>query len=395
MIYIITLLVLLFLVYHYDVNGNTRNRMTAYYILMFWYIAISGFQYCMGSDIIIYMNEYNDTDWSDLMFDSLVDLNSRQFGWILLSNICKLVSNDFLFFKIVQAAFLNAVIFIFLKKNTEAIFTSIFFYSIFLYLDLNFNILRQSFAIGFFLLGYRSFVEKKWLKYYLYVFIAILFHNSAIILFFIPLLNFIKINKNSLIIISSLFFIFLFTIRLLPISNMFYNYLMLIFVDSEVSDIGASYLNDDVYGINTVSVLPFIVFTILYLWVVIYYYLNNNEEYYVDGNDEKQKSIIRIFLIYILLYVLVFSVPIFARFSFYFTPFFIVLVSNFVINLSKNKYNNIKGIAIILLILIFSYPQLSSLFKINAVTNSLNIVQYYPYSSIFDKNIPEERYNFW
>ncbi len=385
MIYIITLLVLLFLVYHYDVNGNTRNRMTAYYILMFWYIAISGFQYCMGSDIIIYMNEYNDTDWSDLMFDSLVDLNSRQFGWILLSNICKLVSNDFLFFKIVQAAFLNAVIFIFLKKNTEAIFTSIFFYSIFLYLDLNFNILRQSFAIGFFLLSYIYFTESKWLKYYIFIFLALMFHSSAIILILFPLLRLIKINFISISFIFILIISFLLIIRDLPITGFFLTYLPLI-LKSDFGGSGDFYLTDDIYGQNSANIISFLIMVTLYFWVL---YINFKNKINNTDND------LLMLLLFILFFVLNSTIPIFTRFNFYFTPFFIFLLSNFLTFYTNNKLVNFKIITLLLFIILFSYSHVTGLFRINENYNDRQIVQYYPYYSVFEMKQSPERQQYF
>lgn len=396
MIYILTLVVLLYLVFYYDVNGNTRNRMTAYYLLMAWFIAVSGFQYCMGSDIIVYMDEFDYADWSDISTDNILGLYKRQFGWVLLTNVVKSLCSDFFLLKFIQAVFVNVVFFDFFKKQSNAIFTCVLFYSLLVYLDFNFNLLRQTFAIAIFLLGYRFFVEKKWFKYYFSVFLAILFHNSAFILFFIPLLHLLKINKMNLIIISSMFFLLLFSIRFLSLSSLFNNYLMLLFNDSDVSEIGAGYLNDDVYGQNTVAIIPFLVFTSLYLWIVFYYYkfiIQTNED---SKNIEKGISSLKFFLLYILLYVLVFSMPIFARFSFYFVPFFIIMISNFIINLSNVNYSTIRAtLIVVVLIFVYSYPQLSSLFKRNTITNSQNIVQYYPYSSIFKKNIPDERYDFW
>ena len=103
MIYIITLVLLLVLVFHYDVNGNSNYKMTVYYILMFWFIAISAFQYCLGSDMPPYMYEYDAVQWKDVTWSSLTGLNNRQLGWLLLINICKLISNDFVILKIIQA----------------------------------------------------------------------------------------------------------------------------------------------------------------------------------------------------------------------------------------------------------------------------------------------------
>ena len=385
MIYIITLLVLLFLVFHYDVNGNTRNRMTMYYILMFWYIAVSGFQYCMGSDIIIYMNEYNDTDWSDLMLDSFVDLNSRQFGWILLSNLCKLLSSDFLLFKIIQASFVNIVMFVFVKKQTNAIFTSILFYSIFMYFDLNFNILRQSFAIGFFLLSFNYFNENKWLKYYVFVFLALMFHSSAIILFILPLFKYLKINKVTILIgFASIVFLLL-VIRNLPITDFFITYIPTLF-KSDFTDLGDIYLNDENYGQNTAKLISFLIMVGLYFWVFYTNYKNNLNQ---SNND------FLLFLIFIIFFVLNSSMPIFTRFNLYFTPFFIYLLSNFIIYFTTQKMSNFKLITLTFFLVLFSFSHINGLFRINANYNDKQIIQYYPYYSVFEKKqSPEREQNF-
>lgn len=383
MIYIITILFLVFFIFHYDVMGNTRNKMTVYYLIMGWYIAISGFQYCMGSDIIIYMKEYDEIQWSDISLVSLVGLNNRQLGWVLLIDICKLFSRDFVILKIVQAVFVNTVFFAFFKNQTKYIYTCIFFYSIFLFFDFNFNLLRQSIAVAFFLLSYKFYAEQKWLKYYLYVFGAILFHNSAIILLFVPLLKYLEVTLKSLVLFSIGVLVGLVTIKYLNIADILLGHMSL-FMDSEVAQLGNMYLTDEKYGQNTASLISFLIVTVLYFWIIFFDFRNNLFRYAKDFN---------VFFVYILILILNSSIPIFARFNFYFLPIVIYLQSNFCINLPDLKLNKYRLLATVMIIAVFSYSSISGLFRINTTFDENQIIQFYPYYTVFDKKLSPEREN--
>lgn len=386
MIYIITILVLLALVFHFDINGNTRYKITAYYILMFWFIAVSGFQYCIGSDMPPYMYEYDAVQWKDVTWDSITGLNNRQLGWILLINFCKLISKDFVVLKIIQAIFLNVAFFTFFKRQTKALFTSILFYSLYLYLDLNFNILRQSIAVGIFLLGYTFYAEKNWLKYYICVFSAIMFHNTAAILIFLPLLHLIKINRNSLILLSISFFICLVGIRYLPVTDFLLGHLS-IFMNSDVALMADWYLTDEKYGKNSVSLISYMVVAMLYFWVIFFNYRNNMYKYKYD---------LLIIFTYIFILALNTSIPIFARLNYYFIPIFIYLLSNFIINFPKLRLEKrLRLISVVFLVVLFSYSSVIGLFRINTSYDDKNIVQYYPYYTVFNKKVSPLRAKLW
>ena len=78
------------------------------------------------------------------------------------------------------------------------------FYLILQWLYFSVEVMRESAAISIFLLNYRNFENKKWLKFYLISFLSISLHYSAIIIWFLPLVKIIKPNL-SLIIICILF----------------------------------------------------------------------------------------------------------------------------------------------------------------------------------------------
>ena len=158
MIYIVTLVVILLLVYQFDIVGKTQNKLLYYNMLMCWLTAISAFQYCVGSDTPIYMYEHDVYSWKDFTWDYIFSFPKRQPGWVLLSLMGKLFSDDYFVIKLFQAIIVNVAIFKFFRKQSKAIFTCIFFYFIMLYLDFSFNIMRASIAIAIFLLGYLYFI---------------------------------------------------------------------------------------------------------------------------------------------------------------------------------------------------------------------------------------------
>lgn len=376
MIYIVTILVVLVLVFHYDVNENIYNRMTAYYVLMCWFIAVSAFQYCLGSDTPPYMHEYDKTQWRDINWGNIISLNNRQFGWLLLINTCKLISRDYFALKLFQAAILNVAFFLFFKRRTKAIFTCIFFYSIFLYLDLNFNLVRQSIAVAIFLLGYNYYTEKKWLKYYFVAFGAIMFHNSAAILLFLPLLQLIHVNNKSFVTILVLFVISSVVTKTLPLTDLFLNYLGK-FSGSDVVMLGNIYLSSEKYGQSDIrSVISFM--TLLYL-VVIYF------NYKFDLC--RSTADLLIVVAFTFLKDINASIPIFARLNFYLLPVFIYLLSNFVINFPTYKFANFKKSIIIFCIALFAFSPIQELFQENTAYYDRNLVQFYPYYTVFDKKV--------
>ena len=181
MLYTFSLLFCLFIAIWYDILGQSKYKNTWYHILLFCFIAISALQFQVGTDIPHYMKEYKQFDVDNFKFSDLFEggEDRRQPGWILLMYVCRFFTEEFVFFKIIQAMFLNIAVFSFFRRETKNVFLCIFLYALISYLVLNFNLLRQSFALGFTLYGYTYLRNKQIAKYLLCVFAAFMFHNSA------------------------------------------------------------------------------------------------------------------------------------------------------------------------------------------------------------------------
>ena len=121
-----------------------------------WLILLSGLAYQVGSDNPGYMYEYDSFSFKKI--ESIHDLinfkDNRQPLWVLLEYFCHSISPNFVLLKLVIAIFCNWVISRFILKHSLYPFTALLFYGLILYLNLNFNALRQLLAISFFLLGY-------------------------------------------------------------------------------------------------------------------------------------------------------------------------------------------------------------------------------------------------
>ena len=120
MIYAISIMASSCLAWVYDVMEYPKGKWSWYYLLLFWFIIISGFQYMVGSDMPVYVDEYNNY-YDTLRFDvgSSVVEGKRQPGWVLLSCLCRMITHDFLLFKLIHAIFVNYAIFTFFKKESQ------------------------------------------------------------------------------------------------------------------------------------------------------------------------------------------------------------------------------------------------------------------------------------
>lgn len=393
MIYILTLVLILYFVIRFDINGQTGQKELFYKILLVWFIAVSGLAYNIGADTPTYMYEYDDFRWSDIhSWGDLTLYRHRQPGWVLVNLLCHLFSNNFLFFKLVFAIFLNIVVFKFIKKYCPYVFSGVLLYAVMLYLNLNFNTLRQSYSFAFFLLGFDFFVEKKWVKYYFFAVIAFLFHSSASICFLFPLLQIIKINQKNLIIVFSVIVVLFLggKVFFMGLFQNIFNNLMLSSdsLAEEYGDLGNKYITRYVKGelslfgyIETIIKLAFGFFIVYYNW----------------QNRKGMFQTIGFFSIMFLVFrVLNSFIPVlFFRLMFYVQPFYIISLCVFCMDFC-NSYFSKKTVLIpvIVLLLICSTP-IQALFNTNNRSGTPEIVQFYPYYSVFNPQIYWPRAQKW
>ena len=173
-------------------------------------------------------------------------------GWELLNIFCKSIWNDFTLVQLVQAFFVNYVIFWFIKKYSPRPFLTILLYFLTLWLQLNYEALREGIAVGFYLIALDAiFSGKGYWVYYKRVWPALLFHTFGFFTLVWPLIGFIKPNKKFVYVIIPLV-----SIAVLSLASQLGDVLLphILSMDGDSALKLAAYFQSDVYGANNWSV---------------------------------------------------------------------------------------------------------------------------------------------
>lgn len=327
------------------------------------------------------------TDWSFIKsFSDLIDHENHQMpGWTLLMLICKTISDNFVLPKTVIAVFSNVVIFNFIKKHSAYPFISILFFGFILYLNLNFNALRQLMALSVFLLAYDSLINKRYLKYYIIVFIAYLFHSSALICILFPLLHLIKLSTTTLIVASISVSVISILLLISDLGNMINLFIVFSgqYLTDDINALADMYLFENFdTGLNIFGIAKIIVSIISTVIVVISAFFSKNQ------NDN---FLIKLCLVYCIFYALNFSVGVaFTRLLYYVDLFYICILPLGVIEISKRLAKKNIVLTLVFLSYLLLDP-IAELRNINKKTDYPLYVQYYPYYSVFNPQIDPVR----
>lgn len=396
MIYFTILILLLFLSYQYDYLGRTRYKEQWFILMGILLICIAGFRYRMGIDSIRYETKYSFVPllW-DLTYEDIFhnDLKSEPL-FMLLYSIAKTISNEFWVMQILQSFLVVSIFWRFIKKNTQYWFITIFLFTLVLFLNFTFEILRESCAVSMFLLGWEYYKNKKWLRYYICAICAMFFHSGAIFLLIIPIVDVLKIPKIiekgpvtiAMLIVSVL-------IGGSLIQAHFADYFQLL---SLLSDTSSNLIDKvDLYSdsrlsgqvLNIKGIITSLISNMLYPIIALY----------VIQKKRLCHPAIRTMLFWALIIsVLEIPVSLMYRFNNYFLPFVIIALSDSIFSDIKT---NVKGrsfwkksYASCLLILVpYIVIQLYSYRSPVGNTRYRMYEIYTPYSSIFDKTEPLER----
>ncbi len=370
-IYLTILVILLYCILVYDLGGAKQYRETHIRLILFALILISGLSYRLGGDGIGYMKEYGEYgDITDISYNYLTGFRGRMPGWVLLCTLCKTITNEYWFFKLVHAIILNVAYVLVVKRNAEFVFTSLLFYFVLIYFNQNFQLLRESLAISCFFFALPSYYKGKWWQYFIWIFIAISFHEGAIFLLFLPLIKLLGVNKYSIVLYIIL------GILLIRYASTILEFLIGFQVDGEIQDKIYHYTRqmdsqyDFTYWGNSILNI------FLPLMILCYYFKKKQRIEYL------YPAIIGIFI-----YLVSLVVPIAYRLSNYFLIFNYMLITDFLIRcLSHMKYSKSIRLCLTYMFLISFLLFKARMYLLNyGETNIPSYVQYYPYASVFEK----------
>lgn len=218
MVYLLTFILLLFFVYHYDIQKNEDYINEAFIFLWLIFVLISGLRYHIGADAVGYELVYKNTpsfldpNWYDKMmaFWHRGHNDRYKIGWIIYSMVMKTLSGNFVALQLSNAFIVNTAIFITIKRYSKLLFMPLLIFACsFTFVSFEFELMREVISVSIFMLwAYPAFIKENWLNYYIVTFISYNFHPSAMVMFLLPLVRNINWNTRQFIyylIIPSIF----------------------------------------------------------------------------------------------------------------------------------------------------------------------------------------------
>ena len=372
MIYLLYFLFILFCAIRFDFcKSKIANQY--FYAIFLLLVALAGFRYRVGTDTLVYMDEY------DMSLSFIKD--KYLIGWYLFIKLCRFLHLSFYSVQFIIAIVINYGIFKFLRKNeTTALFSALLLYYSLLYPGWNFEVLRQAICVSVFLLTLPLLDSGKYIKYYILVAICCTIHETALLLLPIPFIYKIKITKKT-------FRIFVVIVAGVIISAPFirdaifsYSLLLLPFQDK------AAYYFKDVDLTENIDLLSY-VFNILLNIVIplIAIYKNINAQKYSNG-------FMILALVSVVTYAISTMLPMMYRLSFYFSPFSLILFIPILEDISKWISNKkFKPIFILLLLILILFKGRTYFVEKNG---TMVYMRYYPYTSIVNEVKIPQRENF-
>ena len=380
MLYLVIFIILVRLAYHYDFRRGKRNKNRWYNGILVLFICLSGFRYYVGADTFNYAITYSQyPTLQNLTFGTFLKFRYQP-GWILMMSVSQSITESFVLCQLVVAFFLNFSVFKIIKEYCDFPFIAIlFYYCAQVFTGMNFEFMREAMAVGVFLLGFKHFVKRAWLKYYVFVFLAFMFHVSAALFILFPLLNIIKLNHKKFTVILAAVFVLIMILGKTVIGELLG---LLTFEDS----LSATALSYGSRAIDSSKSFMYYIYTFsTYLFfplILIFYSLSRSKNVIIFPN---------ILLLY-------FMVSIFSSLSADFIRFNHYLFVFLLINLSNSFYSVFirfkpKVLFIVLIPLILNFTNFHYLFVVEGAYLSGNKTynRYYPYVSVFDKEMTDER----
>ena len=302
-------------------------------------------------------------------------------GWVFLMTLCRTFSDSFWFFHLVHACILNYCVFKIIRNSSRFIFSCVLIYFVLIYFEFNFQVIRQSLAVGVFLYALLFYLKNQWIKYYFFVLVAMTIHDSAFILLFLPLVKLVKINEITLTLIFAL------TLLLIIYSDNVAEGLVGFYVSDEFTERVNYYAARIELGNKFEGYLNYVFNVIVPLFGL---FLAKKMEY-----DIKYKHII---IMYIIIYSVGLSIPIMSRFNQYFLlHYFIFYVDLFyILSLIIVRRVGKKYLLTSFLVLNFIFVSYRSrIYFVPKESGHPTYVQFYPYASIFFQETDEERESFF
>lgn len=382
MIYFIVLIILLFGI-KYDFRSWSKSADRYYIFECVVLVILMGLRYRVGGDALRYESYFEySSDFQDILAYGILQ-GGFQPCWLILQSISKAIIDDFVFFQLIHCSIVVGVILFLANKHCKHRFTFVvlFYFSWYPYFCT--EIMRESLAVVFFVLGIDFLNSKKYMHYFLMCLVAFLFHAGAVFLFILPFVFSVLSKASSL---KQLSFI---CIGVFSVSCMFDAILDsltdILFSGNQLLENKSDALSDssslNIFGIITTIVYYFCVF-------FAYKYLKKS-----SLSTPYSYFVTNMYMVTIIL-TMVF-IPLNRLQNYFSIPFLFVFADLLYDPIISRKYKNL----LLLSLSLFIYSRMSY-YMTDIKSEDVNIKPikiyqlYYPYSSIFNPKENVERENF-
>jgi hypothetical protein len=307
------------------------NKRIIYGFFIVYLILFAGFRPGVGYDFDSYLLIFNN--FSILSFA----VGNIELGFLSLMFLSKELSDDFNIFLLLVATISIIVKFQVIKKYSPYLFISVLLYFTQEFLARDFGNIRQGLAIAFTAYSVQYAYERELFKFLILLFIATLFHTTAIVFIIIYFVHGVKLSH--IFIFISIFLAFVFG-QILDTNNIVY-ILSLInneYILTKLSDYTSQTDYSSALGITPGLFQRILIFSIFVLYERVF--IKQTVYYYLIRN---------ISFIGILFFLFFNSFEIVAARGSYYFRFFDVIIIAFIVNMIKDI--NYKIIATILIIL--------------------------------------------
>ena len=160
------------------------------------FVVFFGFRGYLLTDWMLYYPYYHDLEWSGLldMFNPNKS-GGMEPGFALLCMVCKTVSGgNYHFLEFTVTCLFSACVFRFLRHYSGNTALGLMLFIAFDGVGIICNLLRNSLAIGIFLIALPYLEQRRPVHYFLMIFLAVTFHLSALV--YVPLYFFFHLFPN-------------------------------------------------------------------------------------------------------------------------------------------------------------------------------------------------------
>lgn len=203
------LFVLLLTIFFCSINQSmtSTQRKSCFSFICLLIILILGLRYRVGLDTINYMNTFDKADvLKSLNISEIFEMRLEPlFTWS--RSFFKGISTEFWPFQIFMASITTIGVGTFLYRYCYNPFVGLILYYIICCFYFTTEIMRESAAIGIFLLNFENLVKRRWIRYYLFSLLSLGFHYSAAIIWLFPFVRNLKLNIWFIVICCSIIFI--------------------------------------------------------------------------------------------------------------------------------------------------------------------------------------------